>query len=83
MTMKTIIPIRTVIYNKEEVSDPDTMSFHQATKENYATQFLKAKYKEFADLLLKGIFELLPRRRVPERKRVFPAVWATNRKNRY
>ena len=33
---------RNEIYANVAVSDTDTMYFNQATKENYATQFLKA-----------------------------------------
>ena len=39
MTMNTIIYRGTKIYAKAEVSDPDTMYFHQAMKENDATHF--------------------------------------------
>ena len=54
MAMNMRIYRRTKIYAKEEVSNPDTIYFHQAMKENDATQFLKAAHKEFEDFLSKG-----------------------------
>ena len=57
---------RTEIYAKKAVSDPDTMYFHQAMKENDATQFLKSAHKIISDLLSKGVFELIPHSIVTE-----------------
>ena len=50
---------RTEIYVKAEVSDPDTVNFHQAMKENYSTQFLKSVYNKFDYLLGKLGVELI------------------------
>ena len=51
MAMNTRIYIRTKIYAKASVSDPDTIYFYQATKKNYSTQFLKSAHKEFTEFL--------------------------------
>ena len=59
MAMNKRMSIRTEIYCKAAVSDPDNMYFHQVMKENDATQFLKAAHKELLDLLSKGILELM------------------------
>ena len=70
------ISIRTEIFSKLSVSDPDTMYFHQAMKENDATQFLTAAHKKFLVLLSKVIFELITCRIVPEGETILPALWA-------
>ena len=41
------------IYAKAEVSEPGTLYFNQAMKENDATQFLKEDHNKFVDLLSK------------------------------
>ena len=67
---------RTEKYSKAEVSDIDTIYFHQTAKENDATQFLKTAHKEFSDLLSKGFFELILCSIVPEVETLSPAIWA-------
>ena len=59
MVVNMRISRRTEIYVKAEVSDPDTMHFHQAMKVNYSTQFLKSVYNKFGYLLCKGGVELI------------------------
>ena len=73
---------RTRIYAKVAVSDPDTMYFNQAMKENDATQFLNATHKELAYLLSKGIFELIPCRRVQEGYALSSEVQSKKQKRR-
>ena len=80
MDTNTQITTRFRIYIKSEVSDPDTMYFHQEMKENDATQSLKTVHKAFADFIIKGIFELITKIRVPEGEIFLPAVWAMKRK---
>ena len=75
MCMNMIISRITEIYVNAVLSDLDTMCFQQATKENYATQFLKVEYKEFEDLRNKVIFELIPHRITPEEDTLSHAVW--------
>ena len=74
MATNTVISRRTNIYAKAAVSDPDTMYFQQAMEENDSTQFLKAAYKEFVDLLSKVTFELIPLIIVPQGETILPAV---------
>ena len=78
--MNIITYRRTKIYIKASVSDPYTMYFHQAMKENDATQFLKIVHKKFADLLGKGILKLILHHIVPDRETLFPAVWEMKQK---
>ena len=82
MAMNMRISRRTKVYAKAAVYDPDTMYFHQAMKENDARQFLKEAHKEFADLLSKGNYELIPCSIVPEGETLFRAVWATKQKRK-
>ena len=63
---------RTEIFSKLSVSDPDTMYFHQAMKENDAIKFLKSAHKIISDLLSKGIFELIPHSIVTEGENISP-----------
>ena len=56
MAMSTKIYRRTKIYAKTAVYDTDTICFHQAMKENDATQFLKAAHKKFVYVLINAIF---------------------------
>ena len=56
------------------------MYFHQAMNGKDATQFLKAAHKKFADLITKGIFELIPLIIVPEGKNIFTEVWDMKQK---
>ena len=58
------------------MSDPDTMYFHQAMKDNDAAQILESVHKEFLDFLSKRIFELIPHSIVPEGETILPTVRA-------
>ena len=80
MAMNNRMSIRTEIYCKAAVSDPDNMYFHQVMKENDATHFLKEDHKDFSYFLNKGTFELLTRSRVPEGETTPPTVWAMKQK---
>jgi hypothetical protein len=52
-------------------SDPDTMYFHQAMKQDDATEFLKAAHKEFQSLLDREVIEINPRLSSPKRHATF------------
>ena len=70
------------IVSQAASADPDTMYFHQAMKEPDSDKFLGAAHKEFDSMLKKGIVEIVPKSRVPEGVKVFPAVWSMKRKRR-
>jgi len=58
------------------------MYFHQATQEPDAPEFLKAAQDEFGKHLKDGTFKIIPRSKVPEGFKLFPAVWAMKRKRK-
>jgi hypothetical protein len=63
-------------------SNPDTMYFHQAMKQDDATAFLNAARKEFQSLLDREVIEIIPAYLVPTGMRLFSAVWSMKRKRR-
>ena len=62
------------------VSDPDTMYFHQAMKENDSEEFRASMTKEIQDQFENGNFTVVPRTEVPEGQTILPAVWQMRRK---
>ena len=62
------------------VSDPDTMYFNQAMKENDSEEFRTSMTKEIKDQFENGNFTVVPRTEVPEGQTVIPAVWQMRRK---
>ena len=61
-------------------SDPDTLYYHQAMKENDCDEFLKSMVKEIDDQSTHGNFTVVHRSEVPEGVSVLPAVWQFKRK---
>ena len=68
--MKKMISIRTIVYTKEAV----------ATQEDDDAHLLKSAHKEFVNLVNKGIFELLPCRRVSDGETLLPIVRSIKQK---
>jgi hypothetical protein len=61
-------------------ADPDTMYYHEAMREPDKENFIKAMWKEFNDMLTRGVIEIVKKCKVPEGVKLFPAVWAMKRK---
>ena len=62
------------------VSDPDTLYYHQATKEPDWKEFKKGMTKEIDDQFANGNFTVVHRSEIPEGEVVLPAVWQMKRK---
>jgi hypothetical protein len=65
---------------KSAVSDPDTMYYHQARKEEDWPDFERAMQEEMDGQLEDGNYSVVLRNQVPAGKSVLPAVWAMKRK---
>jgi hypothetical protein len=84
-TIGEIYAYSTVIGDSNAItasSDPDTMYFHQAMKQEDAAEFLKTAHMEFENLLDRDVIEIIPAYLVPKGMRTFSAVWAMKRKGR-
>jgi Reverse transcriptase (RNA-dependent DNA polymerase) len=62
------------------VSDPDTLYYHQAMRENDREAFKESILKEVTDQFEKGNFTVVHRSEVPDGQLVLPAVWQMRRK---
>jgi hypothetical protein len=62
------------------VSDPDTLYYHQAMKEEDRDKFQESMAKEVTDHFNNGNFTLVPRSEVPKGQSILPAVWQMRRK---
>ena len=60
--------------------DPDTMYLHEALKEPYRAQFIKAMLKEVSDQMGNGNFLIIYKSEVPKYVKDLPAVWQMKRK---
>ena len=56
-------------------ADPDTMYMHEALKDLYKAQFIKAMLKEVSDQKGNGNFSIISESEVPKYAKVLPAVW--------
>jgi hypothetical protein len=63
-------------------ADPDTMYLHEAMKQPDKAQFLKAMQEEVQAHTDNQLWELYPRRLVPQGTPIIPAVWSMKRKRR-
>jgi hypothetical protein len=63
-------------------ADPDTMYLHEAMKQPDKAQFLKAMQEEVQAHTDNQLWELYPRRLVPQGTPIIPAVWSMKRKQR-
>jgi hypothetical protein len=63
-------------------ADPDTMYLHEAMKQPDKAQFLKAMQEEVQAHTENKLWELYPRRLVPQGTPIIPAVWSMKRKRR-
>jgi hypothetical protein len=61
-------------------SDPDTLYLHQAKREDDWPEFLKAMAKEVDDHTKNGLWEIVPKRKLPQGSLVAPGIWAMKRK---
>lgn len=62
------------------VSDPDTLYYHQATKEPDWKEFKKGMTKEIDDQFANGNFTVERKSEIAEGEIVLPAVWQMKRK---
>jgi hypothetical protein len=62
------------------VSDPDTLYYHQAMKEEDREKFQESMAKEVTDQFNNGNFTVIPRSEVPKGQTILPAVWQMRRK---
>ena len=63
-------------------ADPDTMYLHEALKQPDRHKFIEAMHKEVQDHIEKGIWEIYPKGKVPDKATIVPMVWAMKRKRR-
>jgi hypothetical protein len=63
-----------IAFALKATSDPDTLYYHEAMKEDDALQFRTAMTKEVDDHTSKQHWELVSRKQVPEGVQVLPAV---------
>jgi hypothetical protein len=63
-------------------NDPDTLYYHQAMASPDKKEFIKAMEEEINGQIKNEIFTIIPRKEVPQDKRVLPTVWAMRRKRR-
>ncbi|KAI2496437.1 hypothetical protein MHU86_18061 [Fragilaria crotonensis] len=61
-------------------SDPDTLYYHQATKEQDKEEFENSMLKEVEDQYNNGNFSIVHKSEVPDDQTVLPAVWQMRRK---
>ncbi|KAI2497837.1 hypothetical protein MHU86_16671 [Fragilaria crotonensis] len=62
------------------VSDPDTLYYHQAMKEEDRDMFKECMKKEVTDQYNNGNFTVIPKSDVPKGQTILPAVWQMKRK---
>ncbi|KAI2494626.1 hypothetical protein MHU86_19904 [Fragilaria crotonensis] len=62
------------------VSDPDTLYYHQAMKEEDRAMFKESMKKEVTDQFNNGNFTIIPKSEVPKGQTILPAVWQMKRK---
>ena len=62
------------------VSDPDTLYYHQAMREDDREEFKSSMLKEVTDQFENGNFTVVHRSEVPSHQTVLPAVWQMRRK---
>ncbi|KAI2497426.1 hypothetical protein MHU86_17084 [Fragilaria crotonensis] len=62
------------------VSDPDTLYYHQAMKEEDRAMFKESMTKEVTDQFNNGNFTIIPKSEVPKGQTILPAVWQMKRK---
>jgi Reverse transcriptase (RNA-dependent DNA polymerase) len=65
-----------IVFALKATSDPGTLYYHKAMKEDNALQFRTAMTKEVDNHMSKRHRELVHRNRIPEGVQVLPAVWA-------
>jgi hypothetical protein len=63
-------------------SDPDILYWHEAMKQPDAEKFKEAAEKEVRDQMNRGVYNIVPRNKVPKGVPILPAVWAMRRKRR-
>jgi hypothetical protein len=63
-------------------SDPDTLYLHEARRESDFPKFRTAMEKEVNDHTKNGLWELVPRKKVPQGVLIAPGVWTMKRKRR-
>jgi hypothetical protein len=63
-------------------SDPDTMYYHEAMKQDDAQQFREAMQKEVDDHVKHGHWEMIHVSDIPKGTKVLDSVWAMKRKRR-
>lgn len=68
------------IYAMKASTDPDTMYWHQAMKEDDCDHFQDATEKEVKDQFDNGNFSIMERHLVPEGSTILPTVWQMRRK---
>jgi Reverse transcriptase (RNA-dependent DNA polymerase) len=61
-------------------SDPDTLYYHEAMRQDDKDEFLRAMEKEINTQVDYGVYTLIPRNAVPQGVKVLPAVWSLRRK---
>ncbi|KAI2507504.1 hypothetical protein MHU86_6892 [Fragilaria crotonensis] len=57
-------------------ADPDTMHYHEATRDPDFVEFIKAMVKEVQRNTKNETWELVPRSSVPPGTKILPSVWA-------
>ncbi|KAI2502092.1 hypothetical protein MHU86_12322 [Fragilaria crotonensis] len=62
------------------VSDPDTLYYHQAMKEEDRAKFKESMKKEVTDQFNNGNFIIIPKSQVPKGQTILPVVWQMKRK---
>ena len=62
------------------VSDPDTLYYHEAMREDDSEQFKTSMLKELTDQFENGNFTVIHRSEVPKGSTILPAVWQMKRK---
>ena len=62
------------------VSDPDTLYYHEAMREEDSEDFKTSMLKELTDQFEDGNFTVIKKSEVPEGNIVLPAVWQMKRK---
>jgi Reverse transcriptase (RNA-dependent DNA polymerase) len=62
------------------VSDPDTLYYHEAMREEDSESFKTSMLKELTDQFENGNFTVIRKTEVPEGNTILPAVWQMKRK---
>ncbi|KAL7575493.1 hypothetical protein ACA910_020079 [Epithemia clementina (nom. ined.)] len=63
-------------------ADPDIMYWHEAMKEPDKYKFIKAAQQEVLDHTINGLWEVVPRSKVPQGKLISRGVWTMHRKRK-